>query len=213
MAFIVGGLVLLLAGAFVGLKWYGHSQELKRMALTSVVSHYSKDNMKRLVSEGKRTIARLHLSQNSGTKEQTITYALLALDSLMEQGDFKVPNTQPILLPSGFPFAEGDEFEAIYLPSDPAVHRVDFFQPSRNTTSRYISLATTAEKAMHPATNPERSVCRVLTAAEYSGWPVLAHFIFQDKTPDENKRFNQASYHKFWENPDLQKAVVRNCSN
>lgn len=213
MAFIVGGLVLLLAGAFVGLKWYGRSQELKRIALTSVVSHYSKDNMKRLVSEGKRTIARLHLSQNSGTKEQTITYALLALDSLMEQGDFKVPHTQPILLPSGFPFAEGDEFEAIYLPSDPTVHRVDFFQPTRYTTSRYISLATAAEKAMHPATNPERSVCRVLTAAEFSGWPVLAHFIFQDNTPEKNKRFNQASYNKLWENPDLQKAVVRNCNN
>jgi hypothetical protein len=53
----------------------------------------------------------------------------------------------------------------------------------------------------------------VLTAAEFSGWPVLAHFIFQDNTPEKNKRFNQASYNKLWENPDLQKAVVRNCNN
>lgn len=213
MALIVGGLVLILGGLFFGLKWYGHHQELKRMALTSVVSNYSKDNMRRLVSEGKRTVARLHRSQNSQTDEQIISYSLLALDSLMEHGDFQVAKKDPLMLPSGFPFTEGDEFEAIYLPADPSVHRVDFFQPTRATTTRYIQIATDKEKSSHPATGPERSVCRVLTAAEIIGWPVLAHFIYQDKTPEENKRFNQATYNRLWDDPDLQKAVLQNCTN
>lgn len=211
MAILTGSLVLVLAIAFIGLKWYGHTQELKRMEATSVVSGYSKDNMERLVAEGKRTVARMHHSQTGDQPGHKIIYSLLALDSMMEHGDFNVPAASPLLLPSGFPFSEGDEFEAIYLPSDPTIHRIDFFQPTRKTTSRYLQMATLSEKQQHPATSPERSVCRVLSAAEYSGWPILAHFIFQDKTPEENKRHNQVTYQKLWENQDLLKTVQRNC--
>lgn len=211
MALLAGGLVLVLAIVFVGLKWYAHRQELKRMASTSVVSGYSKENMKRLVADGKRTVARLHLAQTGKAPSQKITYSFLAIDSLMEHGDFNLPATSMPLLPSGFPLSEGDEFEAVYLPADPSIHRVDFFQPTRNTTSRYLQMAVSKEKQQHPATSPERCVCRVLTAAEYAGWTILAHFIFQDKSREENKRHNHGTYQLLWENQDLQKAAQQNC--
>lgn len=211
MIFIGGGVLILLAIAFFGLRWYGQIQEEKRVAATSIVSKYSKKNMERLAAEGKRTVARLHLVQGEKPEDKKISYTLLALDSLMEQGDFPVSQTGAILLPNGFPFSEGDAFNAIYLPSDPQVHRVDFFQPTRSTTTTYLQLAIQAEQKNHPATLPERSVCRVLTTSEQSGWPILADFIFQDQTPKENTRHNRESYERLLSDPNLQKTLKSGC--
>ncbi|MBC7774670.1 MAG: hypothetical protein H7246_04465 [Phycisphaerae bacterium] len=211
MALLVGGVVLVLALAFFGLRWFGQVQESKRMASTSIVSKYSKTNMKLLASEGKRTAARLHFVQGEKPGEQKITYTLLAVDSIMEQGDFVVEKMDPILLPNGFPFSEGDEFDAIYLPTDPQVHRVDFFQPTRTTTTTYLRLATQAEQKNNTAIPPEKHICRVLTAAERMGWLCLANFIFQDKTPEENARHNRESYARLMHTPDLMKEIQNRC--
>lgn len=212
MVWMAAGVVSVLAIAFFGLRWYGEVQEAKRMSSTSVVGKYSKKNMAKLAAEGKRTVARLHLALGENPDNQKITYTLLAVDSLMEQGDFKVEKTAPILLPTGFPFHEGDEFEAIYLPSDPQVHRVDFFQPTRSTTGHYLRLATQAEQQAHPTVPPEKSVCRVLSAAEQAGWLCLAHFIFQEKTPRENPRHNRETYERLLRDPDLSKATATRCN-
>lgn len=211
MAFLVGGIVLVLALAFLGLRWYGQSQEAKRIASTSIVSKYSKKNMQLLASEGKRTVARLHLVQGEKPGDQKISYTLLAVDSLMEQGDFEVESMNPILLPNGFPFSEGDAFDAVYLPTDPQVHRVDFFQPARSTTTTYLRMATEAEQKNNPAVSPEKNICRVLTAAEKNGWLCLADFIFQDKSKEENARHNRDSYARLLHDPDLAKAIQAAC--
>lgn len=213
MGYLVAGVVVVLAIAFFGLRWFGQEQESKRMASTSLFSKFSKENMRRLAADGKRTVARFHLSQTENTGEQKLTYALLALDSLMEQGELQVEKTDPIVLPNGFPFSEGDEFEAIYLPSDPQVHRVDFFQPTRKTTTQYLQLATRAEQENHPEHSAEKNVCRVLATAERSGWVSLAQFIFQEKTKAENGRYNAQSYARLLSDPELGKALEERCGN
>ena len=213
MGFLIGGLVLVLGVLITGLICFGQGQEAKRRFTTSIVSNYSKENMQRLSTEGKRSVARLHLMQTENGQEQKISYVILAVDSLMEQGDFGVEKKGPIVLPNGFPFSEGDEFEAIYLPSDPKVHRVEFFQPARSTISRYINLALMAEQMNHPAVSREKNLCRVLTVAENSGWSSLAHFVFQEKTPDENARFNQESYFRMLEGEELAKAIFARCTD
>jgi hypothetical protein len=212
MTLLVGGILLVLAIAFFGLRWFGKEQEARRMASTSIVSKYSRENMRRLAAEGKRTAAKLHLAQGEKSGERKITYALLAVDSLMEQGELEVEKTGPILLPNGFPFSEGDEFDAIYLPTDPQVHRVDFFQPTRRTTLTYIRLATQEEQRAQLAVSPEKSVCRVLTATELLGWMSLAHFIFQEKTRQENSRHNRETYERLLRDPDLAKDLQENCA-
>lgn len=210
MAVLTTGLVLVLAIAFMGLRWYGRAQEAKRIAKTSVFSQYSRENAKKLALDGKQTMARLHLMLNTEGSERRISYALLGLDSLMEQGSFKVAQTGPIILPNGFPFAEGDAFEAIYLPYQPNVHRVEFFLPSAQTIARYLDLAIEAEKHAHPEQLPEWSACRVKMAAERIGWASLAHFVFQEKTRQESARFNQESYQRLVSDPQFRE-TVRNC--
>ncbi len=211
MLLLVGGVALALVLAFFGLHWFGQVQEAKRIASTSIVSKYSKKNMNRLFTEGKRTVARFHLLPEEEQGKQKISYTLLAVDSIMEQGDFSVASMNPILLPNGFPFSEGDEFEAIFLPSDPQVHRVDFFQPTRRTTTTYLRLANQVEQKTHPAVSPEKNLCHVLTAAEKAGWTRLADFIFQEKTPEENARHNLESYARLLRDPDLSKAIQSGC--
>ncbi len=211
MFILAGGIVLLLAMVFFGLRWYGQTQESKRIASTSIVSKYSPANMKRLSMEGKRTVARLHLVHGVKQGEQKISYTLLAIDTLMEQGDFSVAEMDPIILPNGFPFSEGDEFEAIYLPTDPQVHRLDFFQPVRSTIARYIQMATRMEQKTHPYESPGKCACRVLTVAEKAGWPNLAYFIFQEKSPEDDARFNAESYARLLQDPDLVKAIRERC--
>jgi hypothetical protein len=211
MALLATGLVLVLAVAFMGLRWYGRTQEAKRMAKTCVFSQYSRENAKKLAQDGKQTTARLHLMLNTEGPERRISYALLGLDSLMEQGSFTVAPTGPITLPNGFPFAEGDDFEAIYLPYQTGIHRVEFFQPSARTLARYFDLAVAAERQAHPEQHPEFSACRARVVVEKIGWVNLAHFVFQEKTRQENARFNQESYQRLVADPQFRETVRNYC--
>jgi len=213
LAMLIGGLTLVLAFAFFGLRWYGQNQEAKRYASTSVFGKYNKENVRRLALEGSQTYARLHLVIPDNPKHQRISYTLLAVDSIMEQGDFRVPISDPILLPNGFPCSEGDEFGAVYLPQDPGVHRVDFFQPARNTISAYINMAIQAEQRSHPGLSSERCACRVLAIADRVGWHSLAHFIFQDSTVKQNPDHNRETYAHLIQDPELSTLLQLGCQN
>lgn len=211
MGILAFSVVFILLVAFLGLRRFGQQQDAKRVATTSIVSQYSKENMQRLGIEGKTTVARLHITQLQTEKGQKISYSLLALDSLMEQGDYWVKPQKTILLPNGFPLQEGDEFDAVYLPQEPGVHRVDFFQPTLFTKKRYLEQAILAEQKNNPAASPQRSACQVMTSAKLLGWQSLAHFIFQTTPPSSNPRNNQETYERLLQNSDLKQAYRENC--
>lgn len=211
LAMLIGGLAVVLGLAFFGLRWYGQTQEAKRLASSSVFGKYSKENVRRLATESSQTYARLQIAIPDNPKRQRIYYTLLAVDSIMEQGDFQVPVTNPILLPNGFPCSNGDEFAAVYLPNDPGVHRVDFFQPARSTISTYLNMAIKAEQRNHPQFSSEYCACRVLTIAERVGWFSLAHFIFQDNTMEQNPNHNRETYAYLMKDPELSQLLRSGC--
>ena len=181
------------------------------MASTSIVGKYSPDNMQLLAAEGKSTQARLHLLPADADGKTRIGYVLQAVDSTRDHGSFEVADRQSIVLPNGFPFADGDAFGAIYLPADPQVYRVDFFQPGRQTITRYISLALEAEKRAHPNDSAEKCLCRVMGTAEMLGWMSLANFIFQDRAPEENERYNRDNYARLMHDPGLVQMFQNRC--
>lgn len=211
MTMLAGGILLILAVAFFGLKWFGREQEAKRMNSTSIVGKYSRQNMQLLAADGKATTARLHLLPASGDAKTRIGFMLMAVDSTHDHGNFEIADRQSILLPNGFPFADGDEFMAIYLPSDPQVFRVDFFQPERSTVSRYITLALGVEKKTHPGDDDKKCLCRVLSTAERLGWNSLAYFIYQGLAPQENARYNQQTYAQLMHDPGLMQMFQERC--
>lgn len=211
MGLLAVSVVLVLLIAFVSLRWFGQQQDAKRIAATSIVGQYSKENMKRLALEGKKTVARLHITQIESPKGRKITYTLLDVDSLMEQGEYWIKPSKTMRLPNGFPLHEGDEFDAVYWPKEPNVHRVDFFQPTLYTKKRYLEQAILVEQKNNPAASPERSACQVLTSAKLLGWQSMAHYIFQVTPPSDNPHNNQETYELLLQNTDLKQGYRAFC--
>jgi len=116
-----------------------------------------------------------------------------------------------VLLPNGFPLRDHDAFELRYLPSDPQVHRLDFYHPTRATIASYLQVAAAAEIRYHPDQSPQRGQCLALLTAERLGWSKLADVIFQNQTPAQNERHNRDSYLRLIREPDFAKSLQQEC--
>jgi hypothetical protein len=209
MLLLIVGLATVVGLAALVLRNYGQRQQAERMAETSLFSSLSAENAQRLQSEGRTATARLLMVHKGAARR--VLYAFRTADSLQINGQFIAPDTGLVLLPTGFPLSEGDEFEATYWLADPRVHRVDFSRPMRTTVNHYLEMATRAQQREHPQETPARSVCTVLTTAESKGWPCLADFIFQKETPLANARHNRESYSRLLHEPAVAKAIAEGC--
>ena len=209
MALFLTAFVAVMVAAFLGFRWFDHWQQSKRISQNSLFSNLSSEYVRRLSLEGKTGTARLFVV--SEAMERKVFYGFTTADSAQISGTFKVPDTGQILLPNGFPLTDRDEFLVTYLPTDPRVHRLDFYQPTRSTIETYVRIASDAEHRAHPDISTKRSVCHALSAAELKGWMSLADFIFQTKTVEENDRHNRDSYLRLVRDADFEKTVGEEC--
>ena len=202
------GLLLLV---FVGLQWYGSEQRKKKMSLNSLFSKLTEENARRLGQEGKTTEAQLLLVQEPQMRK--VYYGFVTAEGIRVSGNFQVADTGQVVLPNGLPLADRDAFSARYLPADPQIHRLDFLQPTPNTILEYLRRAADAERRAHPDQSAERSQCVVQTAFGREGWQCLAHFIFQEKTKEQNMRYNRDSYLRLLRDPTLATWIQQDCWN
>lgn len=209
MALFLGAFVAVMVAAFLGFRWFDHWQQNKRLSQNSLFSNLSGEYVRRLSLEGKTGTARLFVV--SEAMERKVFYGFTTADSAQISGTFKVPDSGQILLPNGFPLTDRDEFLVTYLPTNPQVHRLDFYQPTRSTIETYVKIASDAEQLAHPEISAKRSVCLALSAAELKGWMSLADFIFQTKTAEENNRHNRDSYLRLVRDADFAKTVGEEC--
>ena len=209
MALFITGFVAIVALGSLGFIWLSHRQEAGRLASNSLFSHLSVANAHRLSTEGKSGTAQLFIVEEAAQRK--VFYGFTTSDSAQISGNFQVPEKGPILLPNGFPLTDHDAFSVTYLPSDPQVHRVDFYQPTRATIEQYVRMAGEAERNAHPGISEKRSLCLALSAAELKGWQSLADFIFQTKTSEENERHNRDSYLRLIRDADYAKVVQGAC--
>lgn len=209
MALFIAGFVLLVLIGSLGFMWLAHRQENDRLSKTSLFNNLSIANARRLSTEGKAGTAQLFIVQEA--MQRKVFYGFTTADSTRISGSFQAPEKGPIVLPNGFPLTDRDAFVVTYLPSDPQVHRVDFYQPTRATIEQYVRMAGEAERGTHPGISEKRSLCLALSAAELKGWQSLADFIFQGKTPKENERHNRDSYLRLVRDVDYAKVVQGAC--
>jgi len=209
MALFLSAFVVVMVAAFLGFRWFDHWQQTKRLSQNSLFSNLSSEYVRRLSLEGKTGTARLFVV--SEAMERKVFYGFTTADSVQISGTFKAPDTGEILLPNGFPLTDRDEFLVTYLPTDPRVHRLDFYQPTRSTIATYVRMAGDAERRAHPDVSEKRSICLALSAAELKGWQSLADFIFQTKNHEENNRHNRDSYLRLVRDVDYSKAVEEEC--
>lgn len=203
------GLLLIVAGATYGLNRFDKWQEGARFMENSLLSAEAMTSQGKLATTGKQTFAQLFFHTEG--KKKKVLYSFVTADSIRATGQFNIPDEMPYVLPTGFPLAENDAFRVTYLPSDPRIHRVEFDAPARSTITRYLLLAKEMEQQTHPSESADYVACLVLTAAEKRNWPVLAEFIFQQKTPAENTRYNGDTYLKMIRDPTLSELVKKSC--
>lgn len=209
MAVFLAGFVAVIVLGFIGFRWYDRRVEAEEMAKHSLFANLTHENIKRLSLEGKTGTAQLFVVQEGSQRK--VLYGFTTSGGAQISGSFAVRDTGTILLPSGFPLSDRDAFQVTYLPSDPKVHRVDFYLPTRSTIEVYIKIAGQAERDAHPDISEKKSICLALSAAELKGWQSLADFIFQTKSSNENVRHNQDSYQRLVRDADYSKKVQKEC--
>ncbi len=208
LGLFVGGFVLALALVFAGLTWYGRQQRQKEMTKTSLFSKVSEENAYRLGAEGQTTAARLYVVFEG--LQRKVFYGFTTAEGAQVSGKFAVADTGTVLLPNGFPLRDQDAFALRYLPADPQVHRLDFYQPTRSTIVSYVQLAAEAEQRTHPDQSPQHCQC-VATLAGEQGWEKLADLIFQQQSANQNERHNRDTYLRLVRDPAFAKTLQYKC--
>ncbi len=206
--FIIGFVAVALAGV-IGFLYFDRWQKTKRLTQSSLFSSLSEEHVRRLATEGHKSTAQLYVVREA--MQRKVIYGFTTADSTRISGTFEAPDTGLVVLPNGFPLTDRDEFLVTYLVSDPRVHRIDFYQPTRNTITTYIKMAGEAEHRNHPDISDKRGICLALSAAELKGWQALANFIFQTRSTRENSRYNRESYLRLVRDVDFSKVAQEGC--
>jgi hypothetical protein len=209
LTLVILGVVATILLLFLGLLQYGQSQDIKKMSQTSIVHNLSKSKALKLARKGLTTTAFLHIEVVNAQKIGV--YSFKTADSSEIRGVFPVADTGLVLLQNGFPLRAGDAFEARYLPTDPQIHRVELFRPTHSTVSNYINQALEVEQRVHPLIAKEVCLCRVLTAAQWQNWLVLADFIFQEKPAEVYPHHNRETFLRLMQHAALQKMLEEGC--
>jgi hypothetical protein len=205
----VAGLLVLLAAVVVGLRWYDGYQRQAYRVRSSLTSRLDPAAEQRLSAEGRTAIAQLVVIRES--LQRRVFYSFTTRENLQITGRFSVPDTGQILLPNGFPLADHDAFETTYQPSDPKVHRVDFFRPAPATVEAYLRRAAEAQHRAHPDESRRQGLCLAQLALQRGGWKQLAHIIFQSTSPEQNAAHNRDSYHRLVRDVEFNKALKEKC--
>ncbi|HMX40715.1 MAG TPA: hypothetical protein PKD78_10320 [Saprospiraceae bacterium] len=209
VAWFAAGLLLLLAIAFAGLKWYGHEQRKKQMTTNSLFNQASERNAARLGKSGQSAEAQLLVVQEKDGRQ--VYYAFVTADSMRVSGQFAAPDTGAVMLPTGFPLADRDAFAVRYLPENPQVHRLDFNQPTRSTLEAYVRRAVAAEQRAHPQASPAHAACLVQIAYRAEGWPALGHFLCQSLPPLPERPYHRDTYLRLIRDPGFVRQAQSEC--
>lgn len=209
IALLALGLLLLIASVVGGLRWYARYQREKHLADTGIAHFMSPANQNRLNAEGKPAVAQLFILDNTAPRK--VFFRFKTADSVLVSGKLSVPDSGQIILPNGFPLSDRDAFQATYLPADPRVNRVDFYQPTPQTLETYLRLATKAEREAHPDASAAHSLCLARLALTQKGWKSLADVIFQTQTPQQNPQHNQDAYLRLVREQDFGRLLRENC--
>ena len=209
IALVVSGLILTITAAFLGLRWWGQRQMQERLAGTSLSGDLSAENQLLLNAAGQASVAQLFVLEEG--LQRSVFYGFATAENDQISGRFRAPDTGLIILPNGFPLNDRDAFAVRYLPADPQVHQVDFFQPTAATLAGYLEAARRAEAGAHPEATPGHSLCLAERTLEQKGWERLADLIFQATPPFQNPKNNRDTYLRLVREPGFAQLVAKTC--
>jgi len=176
----------------------------------AVMTNYKNNRDARLADEllaknGEITFAKVFL------EEEAIKYTYISKEKVLS---FHTPSDEALKLinSNGFPLENGDEFELLYVPHNPKVHKINFEQPSDVQKGVYRQRAIDQELLLHSALDSTIAACRADIAFELKGIAGWADFYHQNTPKTANAKHNELTYKRLVRDLPFEKQAKKKCS-
>lgn len=193
--------LLFLAGAIIFIATLSYF--MIRKDNTSIADYHS-TILRNNGEEGKAQIMKVSPSE--------ITY-LYKVNGESYSAETKASDEAIVVLESGMPMEEGDEFIITYVPNNPNLNRIDYNRPTDRQLRRYRSRVIKQHLNFNPEVDSLHTACLVEIAFETKGIKGLADIYFQRATPEDNPRNNNQTYGRLIRAIPFQSKVSERCWN
>ena len=146
-------------------------------------------------------------------KEESVDYAsyYFVVNGKSYSSATTYSNKLTELLPNGMPLEEGDEFLVTYVPTNPALNKIDYGQPTQFQINRYRDRVLKRLFENNPQAEKASLTCFLDQMYKEKGIEVMAQLYFQKTTSSKNSRYNRQTFDRLLQESNLQKTIEENC--
>ncbi|MEM9921220.1 MAG: hypothetical protein AAF990_24175 [Bacteroidota bacterium] len=162
----------------------------------------------KLDAVGKETHAQIILPENGDS--ESVSYFFI-VDGKAYTVKEEREDAKQIILETGMPLEEGDEFIVRYIPNNPKQHTIDYKRPTSHQLSVYKDRAV--NKYLQEGVDKDTSYVQCLAdvAFELKGIGGYADIYFQDTSPEVNPAHNTDSFRRLVRDVPFQNRVREKC--
>lgn len=190
-----GGMLILLTGFLLGMKYYSSKNLEQNLEAT-------------LVSQGVETIGTVMI--DGSQTDSKISYLYIA-ENISHSSKLSPERLAKKVSKPFFPLQSGDEFLVEYAPSNPKLSKIFFNKPTSKQVKLYFNRVVNRHKNLNPNLTNSIIKCQVRAAFELKGIDGLADFYHQNSSPEKNPKHNKNTYLRLIRDLPFQKKVEREC--
>ena len=204
--FAIGiGIMALFIVALLGFNRYQkYKKAYDAMAESSIIGHLTPGDVSTLQQNGRFSNVTFFLVQEQG--KPVAHYTFYTSDSLLVSGKVSAPPSGKLLLPTGFAIGDRHEFKAQYLPTNPSLHRINFYEPSPATIAKYLEESIATQQLLHPENTATYNSCLVNTIKNNKHWLKLSTIINQNDSKN-----NKNEYLRLIRDVDIVHLIAQQC--
>jgi hypothetical protein len=190
-----GGMLILLVGFLMGMKYYTSNNIEQNLEAT-------------LVSKGIETVGTVMF--DGSLNDSKISYLYIA-ENISHSSKLNPEHLAKKVSKPFIPLSSGDEFLVEYAPSNPKLSKIFFDKPTQKQINLYYDRVVKQHQRLNPTLATSLAKCQVKIAFELKGVNGLADFYHQKSSPENNPKNNQNTYLKLIRDLPFQKKVENEC--
>ena len=160
-----------------------------------------------LVDQGKEGKAKILKVSDSEIKY----FYIVNGQSYSSETDFD--DNSVVVLETGMPLEEGDEFVVKYVSNNPKLNEIDYTRPTEIQIKKYHERAIEKHLEHNPQKDSLFSACLVNIAYDLKGIQGLADIFFQNTPENENPQNNSNTYKRLIRDIPFQEELNKRCWN
>ena len=118
-----------------------------------------------------------------------------------------------VVLETGMPLEEGDEFVVKYVSNNPKLNQIDYKRPTQKQIEKYRERAIQKYLEFNPQKDSLFGACVVEIAYDLKGIQGLADIFFQETPESENPSNNSNTYKRLIRDIPFQEELSKRCWN